>query len=219
MSLSEKFPSVCIIVNGPSAVGKSTLTSGLQQLSHEPLLRFGVDEFYKTIPAKWLAGTPNNLGKRGFQYVEHGETASGIRLRNLESGVEAIQMLLVMNVAIEAMLRAGASLIVDGQTFDQPVTTDLWRRLKMLEKEGVSMPLFIELSADPRTIDKRNSRHAHPSYIGVYQSTLASQNHEVDLQLDTSALSAPQVLQRVVLYLESRGVVLRARAHGDHVEG
>ncbi len=43
---------ICVVVDGPSSVGKSTLVDGLQDLAAVPLLRFGVDELYRMVPAQ-----------------------------------------------------------------------------------------------------------------------------------------------------------------------
>ncbi len=62
---------LCVVLNGPSAVGKSTLAAAIQDHSVAPLLRFGVDEFYRMVPDQWAGGVKGaRFADRGFTYQE-----------------------------------------------------------------------------------------------------------------------------------------------------
>ena len=71
---------VCIVVNGPSAVGKSTLVTAIQDRAAVPLLRFGIDELYRMVPAQWAGGTPNaEHALVGFRYATADDDPTGAR--------------------------------------------------------------------------------------------------------------------------------------------
>ncbi|WP_051951136.1 phosphotransferase-like protein [Actinacidiphila yeochonensis] len=198
----------CIVINGPSSAGKSTLARYLQDVARCPLLRFGVDELYRMVPSAWSGGEQDARHREaGFRYVDHGFSADGYALRGISNGADALMMLRAMNAAVVAMLEEGVSVVVDGQAFEPAITHDLQRRLDAAAGRGEASVTYVQLGARSDVLSDRNARHAHPSRIGVHQAALPVQNARVDLVLDTSDLSTSEVQDRVVALLASRSPI------------
>ena len=198
----------CIVINGPSSVGKSTLARHLQEVARRPLLRFGVDELYRMVPPDWSGGEQDALHSHvGFQYVDHGMSSDGYVLRGISNGTDALAMLRAMNAAVIAMLEEGVSVVVDGQAYEPAITDDLQARLDALAARGEVTVSYLQLGARNEVLSDRNACHAHPSHIGVHQAALPPQNTRVDLTLDTSDISTTEVHDRVVAFLASKSPI------------
>src|SRR5580700_2718115 len=96
---------LCVVINGPSAAGKSTLAAAIQDHSEVPLLRFGVDELYRMVPDQWAGGVPNaRHARKGFTYQDVPSMPGARRINN---GTDAMAMLYAMNSAILGILSSG----------------------------------------------------------------------------------------------------------------
>ena len=191
---------LCIVVNGPSAAGKSTLTAAIQDRCREPLLRFGVDELYRMVPAQWAGGTANaRYADRGFTYRDV-PSMPGVRL--IHNGEDAVDMLHAMNRAVVGMLSAGVGVIVDGQAFEPSVNRDLEDRLRELRTKGLARVAVIELEVSDEQLVSRQELHAHPVGLSLYHNQLPKQSAESDLVVDTTKLTAAEVADLVFDWLE-----------------
>lgn len=199
---------VCIVVNGPSAVGKSTLVSRIQDASEIPLLRFGIDQLYPMVPAQWAGGTPNaRKSLEGFTYIdaEFDDAPGGRTIRN---GTDALRMLRAMNAAIIAVLNSGMNVIVDGQAYERDINDEFHKSLAEHASAGDIETTIIELTAGHETLLDRQSRHAHPADITIAQQRAGLLSSHPHLVLDTSQLSEDSVFARVWDLLVQRHCVL-----------
>ncbi|MEU1997027.1 hypothetical protein ABZ511_21440 [Nocardia gamkensis] len=197
--MSDKAP-LCIVINGPSAAGKSTLTAAIQDRIEEPLLRFGVDELYRMVPDQWAGGVPNaRYADRGFTYQDV-PAAPGVR--RIHNGVDAISMLYAMNSAVVGMLSAGVGVIVDGQAFEPSVNQDLENRLRELEAKGEARVAIIEIGAADDQLADRQRRHAHPVGLSLHHNTLPKQAARPDLIVDTTRMTSAEVADLVCGWIE-----------------
>lgn len=191
---------LCVVLNGPSAVGKSTLAKAIQDHLDEPLLRFGIDELYRMVPDQWAGGVADaRWADRGFTY-QNVETMPGAR--RINNGVDAIAMLYAMNAAIVAVLRSGVGVVVDGQAFEPDVNQDLENRLRDLRASGLARIAVVELMASDENLADRQRRHAHPVGLSLHQSTLPKQATSADLVVNTTDLSAAAVAEFVCDWLD-----------------
>ncbi|WP_068795654.1 phosphotransferase-like protein [Pseudonocardia sp. HH130630-07] len=198
---------IAIVVNGPSSVGKSTLVSGLQGRSAVPLLRFGVDELYRMVPAGWAGGEPDaRHGERGFRYLP--DPAHGPGARRIVNGPDAMAMLRAHHAGVLGMLRAGHHVVVDGQAYEPSLDAEFRRALSGAAGCGVESSV-VELRASGETLADRQARHDHPAGLALGNAARAGAFTAPDLLLDTSGLSADTVLDRVWDRLVSRHPVLR----------
>jgi chloramphenicol 3-O-phosphotransferase len=191
-----------VVITGPSSVGKSTLASGLQALSKVPLLRFGVDELYRMVPADWAGGTKNaRCGERGFRYAADPDNGPGAR--RIVNGVDALDMLRAHHAGVTGMLSAGHHVIVDGEAYEPELSRDFHRAILSLRECGVQSS-FIELRAAVEALTERQERHPHPAGLALGHAAFEGAFEHADIVLDTTHLSAGAVLDRVSRWLSSR---------------
>lgn len=201
---------LCVVVNGPSAAGKSTLTTAIQDRADVPLLRFGLDELFRMVPDHWGGGLPGaRYSSRGFSYAEVEGAAPGVR--QIRCGRDGHQMLLAMNAAILAMLRTGQSVIVDGQAFEPHANTDLERALADAQADGEIVKAVIQLKADDSALASRQELHDHPVGLSLFHNSLPPQSSAPDLEIETSAMSAAEVAEVVWDWLRRRYPLIQGR--------
>jgi chloramphenicol 3-O-phosphotransferase len=182
---------LCLVINGPSAAGKSTLTTAIQDRAEVPLLRFGLDELFRMVPDHWGGGLPGaRHSDLGFRY-EDVEGREGVR--RIRTGPDGMLMLAAMNAAIVAMLRTGQSLIVDGQAFEPDANRDLEAHLEEVSQQGAAVVATIELRASDGELEARQRRHQHPAGLALFHNRQSPQSADPDLVLDTTGLDATQV--------------------------
>ncbi|MBF6335108.1 chloramphenicol phosphotransferase [Nocardia abscessus] len=197
--MSDKVP-LCIVINGPSAAGKTTLTAAIQDRLEEPLLRFGVDELYRMIPDQWAGGVANaRYADRGFTYQDVPSMPGARRIHN---GVDAMSMLYAMNSAILGILSARVGVIVDGQAFEPSVNQDLENRLRDLEAKGEARVAIIEIAAADEQLADRQRRHAHPVGLSLHHNILPKQAARPDLVVETSHMTPDEVADLVCDWIE-----------------
>jgi chloramphenicol 3-O-phosphotransferase len=196
---------ICVVVNGPSSVGKSTLVSGLQDLASVPLLRFGADELYRMVPSQWAGGTAGaRHAERGFSYREvRSEDGSPIG-RRIHNGPDAVRMLYAMNAGVLGMVTSGHDVIVDGEAYEPEVNTALHRELREAAQRAAIECSIIELTADIDGLLDRQQRHAHPAGLAESQSRQGWICQDPDLHVDTGGKSADDVRRDVWEFLVQR---------------
>jgi chloramphenicol 3-O-phosphotransferase len=182
---------LCLVINGPSAAGKSTLTTAIQDRAEVPLLRFGLDELFRMVPDHWGGGLPGaRHSDLGFRYEEV-RRHEGVR--RIRSGPDGMLMLRAMNAAIAAMLRVGHGVIVDGQAFEPEANRDLEARLGELDRQGAAVVAIVELRTDNSELEDRQRRHQHPAGLSLFHNSQPPQSANPDLVIDTTGLDAAQV--------------------------
>lgn len=189
---------LCLVVNGPSAAGKSTLTTALQDRAELPLLRFGLDELFRMIPDHWGGGLPgarhSDLGFR-YEAVDGIEGRDGVR--RIRTGPDGMLMLAAMNAAVTAMLRVGQGVIVDGQAFEPEANRDIEARLAALDREGAAAVAVVELRTADDDLEDRQRRHEHPVGLSLFHNRQPPQSPDPDLVVDTTGRDAAQVADLV----------------------
>jgi len=201
---------VCIVVNGPSAVGKSTLATAIQDRAIVPILRFGVDELYRMVPAQWAGGTPDALhADAGFRYVPDECDPTG---RAIVNGPDAVQMLRAMQAGVLGMVRAGHHVIVDGQGYEPTVNTEFHDALRAAVHDGYIEASVIELTAHDPDLIVRQERHQRPVGLALSQSRRGPICPDPDLLLDTTGRSGTAVFDQVWSWLSGRHTVLATPA-------
>lgn len=189
---------ICVVVNGPSSVGKSTLVGGLQELAAIPLLRFGSDELYRMVPARWTTGgaSDGRHSEAGFSYREAISDDISALGKYIHNGPDAVRMLYAMNAGVTAMVQSGCDLIVDGQAYEPEVNAELHQKLRDTAKTGLIECSIVELTADAETLVARQERHAHPAELALPQSRRGWVCPDPDLHIDTRGKSADDVLRQ-----------------------
>lgn len=196
---------ICVVVNGPSSVGKSTLVTGLQDRAWIPLLRFGADELYRMVPAEWAGGTAGaRHADRGFSYGEVRADDGTPIGRQIVNGPDAVRMLRAMNAGVLGMVRAGHDVVVDGEAYEPGVNAELHEQLRLDARSGRSECSIVELTADVGGLVARQQVHAHPADLAVAQSRRGWICSDPDFHLDTTGRTAAEVLDTVWEFLAGR---------------
>lgn len=178
------------------------VAAAVQEHAHEPLLRFGVDELYRTVPRQRAGGVAHTRSaERGFTYQDVPSMPGARRINN---SVDAIAMLHAMNAGIVGILSTGAGVIVDGQAFEPVVNTDLEDRLLDLHARGLARVAIIELSATDEPLADQQRRHPHPVGLSLHQNSLPKQATTPDLAVDTSRIPAAEVAPFACHWLEKK---------------
>lgn len=190
---SNDLAPLCLVINGPSAAGKSTLTTTIQDRSELPLLRFGLDELFRMVPDQWGGGLVGaRHADRGFSYHDVPAVPGA---RRIHCGPDGVAMLRAMNAAVIAMLQAGQGVIVDGQAFEPEINRDFEASLRKAEDEGLTRVFVVELQVDDAALEDRQRRHAHPAGLSSFHNSLPAQSTRPDLRIDTTHLDAAQVAE------------------------
>jgi chloramphenicol 3-O-phosphotransferase len=186
---------LCLVINGPSAAGKSTLTTKIQERAGVPLLRFGLDELFRMVPDHWGGGLPGaRHSGDGFRYEDvHGLAGQ----RRIRTGRDGMRMLEAMNAAVEAMLRVGQGVIVDGQAFEPAINRDLENRLRALDREGLATVAIVELRVNDQELQDRHDRHERPARLSLFHNSLPAQSERPSVVIDTTQLDAERVADRL----------------------
>lgn len=205
---------ICIVVNGPSSVGKSTLVTAIQDRAAVPLLRFGVDELYRMVPAQWAGGTPEaEHAERGFRYVPAADEPT---VRSLVNGPDAVRMLRALQAGVLGMVRAGHHVIVDGQGYAPVVNAEFHDALRAATNVGDIESSVIELTATDPDLITRQGQHEHPVGLALSQSRRGPICPDPDLMVDTSGRSGAAVFGQVWGWLSGRHAPLTSeRASED----
>lgn len=197
---------VCIVVNGPSAVGKSTLVTAIQDRASVPLLRYGIDELYRMVPAQWAGGTPDaEHADVGFRYVPDESDPTG---RAIVNGRDAVEMLRALQAGVLGMVRGGHHVIVDGQGYEPIVNAEFHDALRAAAHDGAIEACIIELTAHDLELIVRQERHQRPAGLALSQSRRGPICPDPDLILDTTGRSEAAVFNEVWSWLSGRHAVL-----------
>jgi len=190
VSQTDHWPAV-IVLNGPSSVGKTSITRLLQDSLPVPYLRVGTDRIIDQMPA-WTncldAITTSGTRPSGFffEQTEAGEIALGV-------GDYGRALLKSYYASLALMVEQGIRLIVD----------DVWLGQEsfqlLLDALGPWRPLCIGLSASAELLAKRERARGDRMHgSAVWQAAGVHSGIEYDLRLDTTSLSADAAADLII---------------------
>lgn len=190
-----------IILNGVSAVGKSSIQQAFQEIMSEPYLALGVDTFLVgMLPNKLFTG--DFLQRHRPQDGVHGlhgyyEKDDGVPVYKLEFGPAARNLVRGMHHAFAAFANQRNNLIIDYILYDPSWLIDLVDALY-----GYRV-YFVGLRAPLEVIEQREkSRGTSPiGHARAYYNTV-HKHGEYDLVIDTATLSAQQAARAIKEYIE-----------------
>ena len=188
-----------IILNGPSAVGKSSIIRALQAQRKEPWLSVGIDNlFVGVLPPKFYLEdkTEHHTIMRG----EATKDAQG-KLFTLYFGDEGRKVIKGMHGAIAAYARAGNNVIVDYIMYEPEWLDDLKKSLQGLRVISVGVTAPLEVIAQREILRKTSPEgHARSLYESVHQGWT------YDLKIDTGSITPEQAADKIVDHLEGRNM-------------
>jgi chloramphenicol 3-O phosphotransferase len=185
-------PGIVIILNGPSAAGKSSLQKSIQRLAPVPYLNVGIDNFFNDL-------FPDEHGKLGVK----AETDFGNDLRwvtiadnlvYLHVGPQGKKIIDGMHKAIAAYAKAGNNVVVDYIMYEQSWMKDLLYELQgcPVYLVGVNVPLDI-LQAREQARSTSPIGHAGSHYNTVHVGN--SYDMWIDNSQDTADEGAMKILE------------------------
>lgn len=168
-----------IILNGPSAAGKSSLQKSIQRLAAAPYLAIGIDNFFNDL-------FPDEHGTLGVKAdADFGNDLRYVTIENnivyLHVGQSGQKIIKGMHAAIAGYAKAGNNVVVDYIMYEQAWIKDLLKQLQdcPVYFVGVTVPLDI-LQAREQARSTSPIGHAASHYYSVHEG------NNYDLWIDNS---------------------------------
>jgi chloramphenicol 3-O phosphotransferase len=192
--LSIQNTSTIIILNGPSAAGKSSMQREIQNIFPDPYLKIGIDNFVVAlIPDRYLTGdtdksNPEKMIMRGTKSTD----AAGNPVFTLEIGKRGQKIFSGMHHAIAAYAAQGNNIVVDYIMYERKWMTELAQVLKDFRVYfvGVKIPLAV-LEEREKLRGTSPIGHARSHHETVHAGL------EYDIEVDTSLLTAKECAEKI----------------------
>ncbi len=164
-------PGTIIILNGPSAVGKSSLVKAFLARQRDLWLHAGIDQLYVgVIPPVWLDDAPEHAS---VMTIKSSVDDLGFPVVKAVFGPKGFQVVQGMHRAIAAYAAMGNSVIVDYIAYESSWVEDFLR-----VTEGIPL-VWVRVSAPLETIEARE-RARGTSPIGHARSHYESIHKGID---------------------------------------
>lgn len=190
-----------VILNGPSASGKSTVAKEFTKLFTKPYLKIGIDNFFVgVLPEQFVMGpvpkpeTPDDVVMQGIS----SQDKNGNPLFTLYVGPAGQKVISGMHHAIAAYASQGNNVIVDYIAYEPAWVQELVNVLQDCDVYfiGIDIPLAVlEEREKSRATSPRG--HARSHYDTVHA------DYEYDLRLDTSLLTGAQAAAALKEYIQT----------------
>lgn len=183
-----------IILNGPSASGKSSIQRLFQQQMMPNLwLKVGIDQFFDApMPDITLENMQFWQEANPIRWVQTTTDESGNSIITLYTGPQGEKVAYAMNSAIAAYAKNGCNLIVDYIAYKKEWVDDLQHKLQGIPHHWVkvSIPLSV---LEEREVARATSPkgHARSHYATVYGDI------SYDLEVHSDQESALMIAQKI----------------------
>ena len=187
--------STIIILNGPSASGKSSIQEAFVRQSKFPWIKIGIDNFFVgVLSTYYIYGEYEPIN---FEYEIMKGISSEDKDKNpvftLQVGPVGKKIINGMNHAIKAYADAGNNIIVDYIAYDPVWLEDLVALLKNHKVIVVKIDLPLEVLEQRESLRATSPRgHARSHYESVH-------NHKIkyDLTLDSSKVTPKEAAESI----------------------
>ncbi len=195
-----------ILLNGPSASGKSSIQNELQKQFDELYLKVGIDNFFDALipnpdlsnfeKTKFFSQYTNN--KELIRSVELKQDLNGHQIVPLTIGPAGDRIISGMHYAIGAYADRGNNLIVDYILYKPEWLSDLLKALqgRKVYLIGIKVPLDV-LEERERKRETSPIGHARSHYDIVHQDMI------YDLELNVSNLTPAQSASKIKEYIST----------------
>lgn len=187
-------PGTVIILNGPSASGKSTIQKEFQKLMMPNLwVKVGIDGLFDAVMSDitsenmsfWQSPNP-------IRWVESSKDSEGNNVITLFVGEQGKKVVDAMNSAIAAYAYSGCNIIVDYIAYDQEWLNNLKEKLRDMKVYYVAVEIPLEVleqrEAARGTSPKGHARSHHASVLGT---------HAYDLRVNSHTSTAQEIVQQL----------------------
>jgi chloramphenicol 3-O-phosphotransferase len=188
-----------IILNGPSAAGKSSIQKEFQYLMMPNLwVKVGIDNLFdKPMPDITLENLSYWQTRNPIRWVETTQDSAGNNVITLFTGEQGEKVAYAMNSAIVAYAQNGCNVIVDYIAYDQKWLQDLEQKCADIKTYFVAVEIPLE------TIEQREKAratspggHARSHYHTVYG------DKKYDLMVNSEKHSAQEIAQQLKQLIE-----------------
>lgn len=205
VALSNDTQGTVIILNGPSAAGKSSIQNEIQKQAPSLFIKVGIDSFFDAlIPTPDL--TTLEKTKEFKQYTNDGLFVRGIQLKNdqeghqivpLEVGPAGDKIISGMHYAIAAFASRGNNEVVDYILYKPEWLPDLIQALQNTKVYliGINAPLSV-LEEREKNRGTSPVGHARSHYNHVHEGMV------YDLELDVAAFSPQESAQKILEFVK-----------------
>ncbi len=185
-----------VILNGPSAAGKTTLQKELQKTLNELYLTVGIDGFFDAVLPHDFPNGQSIVGREFVRGVSTSIDAEGHQIITLNIGQAGRRVVTGMHNAFAAYAAAGNNLIIDYILYEKEWLPELMNALKDYKVYfiGVTIPLEL-LEERERARGTSPVGHARSHYDTVHA------HGEYDLEVDTSKMSSQEAARTIKQFM------------------
>lgn len=186
-----------IILNGPSAAGKSTLQNEVQKTFEELYLKVGIDGFFDAVLPHDFVDGQSTVGGKFVRGITTTQDTEGHNVITLKIGEPARRVVTGMHNAFAAYAAAGNNLVIDYILYEKEWLPELVKALKDYKVYfvGVTIPLEV-LESRERARGTSPVGHARSHYDTVHAHGI------YDLEVDTSKISAQEAAQIIKQFVK-----------------
>lgn len=191
-----------IILNGPSATGKSSLQRAFQELMiverNQLWVRLGIDSLFdNALPDITLENIDFYKQKNDIRWVQNSFDKEKNVLVNLYLGCQGSKVIMGMDYAIAAYAKNGNNVIVDYIMYDVSWYKKLEETLKDIPHYWVKMNIDLE-ELEKREISRNTSPkgHARSHYFSVHDTI--KYDYEIDCNTKTAKELALELKNKII---------------------
>jgi chloramphenicol 3-O phosphotransferase len=184
-----------ILVTGPAAVGKSTITKALQSnltRDGELWLAIEIDTFARALPRRWVSWGEHQgrYAERGFVYRRTPSDTIELRL-----GADGRRVLEAFHHSVTAVVRSGVSVICETIIYDDDDRVDWSNAIGDIDAR------WVKLTAPIAVLEARETERP-PSSRGLARGMVARGSiGSYHVEVDTSIESTETIVSRVIASL------------------
>ena len=187
--------STVIILNGPSASGKSSIQEAFIRKSESPWIKIGIDNFFVGVLSNYYIFGEYKPQNPNYKIIEG--IASEDELKNpiftLKIGPAGEKIIEGMNHAIKSYADAGNNIIVDYIAYNPVWLENLVKLLKDHKVIVVSVTLPLEI-LEQREASRATSPRGHAR---SHYETVHKHNIPYNLNVDTSKVIAEEAAESI----------------------
>lgn len=183
-----------IILNGPSAAGKTSIQKEFQQVMMPKLwIKLGIDTLFDApLPDITVENIAFWQKENSIRWVESTKDSEGRGVITLHVGPDGDRVAYAMNSAIAAYAKQGCNIIVDYIAYKKEWTEDLQKKLKHIKNYWVKVAIPLEvLEEREKARGTSPVGHARSHYDHVYG------NIDYDLQVFPHIQTAAEIAQLI----------------------
>lgn len=190
-----------IILNGPSAAGKSSIQKELQKLMMPNLwIKVGIDNLFDApMPDITLENMVFWQSKNSIRWVTTDKDKNDNQIITLFVGEQGDKVAYGMNSAITAYAKNGCNVVVDYIAYKKEWADDLQRKLQGIKNYWVKVAISLHTLEDRESARATSPKgHARSHYDTVYWDV------KYDLEVNSEHDSALEIAQKIKNFLQTQ---------------